>query len=75
MPDRLRAYRTLRYIDARTVRELSEVVFEDVCLSPIEAKAILNLAQAVPEGDPSWHRLKTEAAAVEADQPRVAAAR
>ena len=54
MPDRLRAYRTLRYIDARTVRELREVVFEDACLSRTEAFAVLGLAESVPQGDPSW---------------------
>lgn len=68
MPDRLRAYRTLRYIDARTVRELSEVVYEDVCLSPVEARAILNLAEAVPDGDPAWHALRAQARAVEAEE-------
>ena len=54
MPDRVRAYRTLRYIDARTARELREVVFEDAFLSEAEAEAVDSLARDVPDGDTAW---------------------
>lgn len=54
MPDRLRAYKTLRFIDARTLREIREVALEDIELSAAEAAAVMDLAQAVPDGVPAW---------------------
>lgn len=73
MPDRLRAYRTLSYIDARTAAEIREAVFEDACLSEVEAEAVLTLARAVPKGDPAWRDFYRSVAAEHEDRPRAAA--
>ena len=63
MPDKVRAYRTLRAIDARTARELREVIFEDAVTSEAEAQALASLARDVPDGDPSWQAWHAEALA------------
>ena len=63
MPDKVRAYRTLRAIDARTARELREVVFEDAVTSEAEARALESLARDVPDGDPAWRAWQAEALA------------
>ena len=63
MPDKVRAYRTLKAIDARTARELREVIFEDAVTSEAEAQALESLARDVPDGDPAWRMWHSEALA------------
>ena len=61
--DKVGAYRTLRRIDARTARELREVVFEEPLTSQAQAEALASLARDVPGGDPAWTRFYGEALA------------
>ena len=61
MTDRLRAFRTLRRMDAGTVMSLRQDVFEDHLVSEAEVASLIALGRAVPSGDPEWPQFYCEA--------------
>ena len=61
MTDRLKAFRTLRRIDAETVRLMRQDVFEDHLVSEAEVRSLVALGRDVPSGDAEWTQFYCEA--------------
>ena len=73
MTDRLRAFRTLRRLDAGTVMSLRQDVFEDHLVSEAEVQSLIVLGRHVPGGDAAWPQFYCEAItdwAMRQDEPQ-----